>query len=315
MDGSNEHVKNTGSRASYKFRYFSGPGNIILMTFIYLFLILSLLVIALPIVNVVASSFSSARAVVAGKVIFWPVDFTLDGYLAVLTHKLIMTGFLNSILYTAFGTFMNITLTLFAAYPLSRNGFMGKKFITGFYTITMFIGGGMVPNYLLMKNLHLLNTRWVMIIPAGVAVYNMIIARTYMRTSIPLDLYGAAEIDGCSDAQTFFRIVLPLSKPIIAVLALSFAVGHWNSYFGGLMYLTDEKTYPLQLVLRKILILNEFNIMTMSITKFKELMDKQYLGELIKYSSIIVASLPMMILYPFIQKHFVKGVMLGSLKG
>lgn len=298
-----------------KFRQFGGIWDRLLISGIYLLLSIILSVILLPLINIVSSSFSSPKAVAAGRVSLFPVEFTLTGYQAVFTNELIQSGFLNSIIYTVLGTLMNVSLTLLAAYPLSRDGFVGHKLLIGFFTVTMFVSGGIVPSYLLMRDIGILYTRWAMIVPSGVSVYNMIIARTFMRTSIPADLYGAAEIDGCSDAGTFFRVVLPLVRPLIAVLILLFAVGHWNSYFGGLMYLRDENMFPLQLVLRKILILNQFDITKMNITMFEDLWDKQYFGELIKYSSIVVSTLPVMLLYPFIQKYFVKGVMLGSLKG
>ncbi|NLC67625.1 MAG: carbohydrate ABC transporter permease [Clostridiaceae bacterium] len=304
---------NRHNRRSRLLKY-EGFGDNVLLIFIYFILLMVLLAILLPMINIVSSSFSSPKAVMAGKVSLLPVEFTLVGYEAVLSNKLIVSGFRNSFIYTIFGTIMNLSMTLFAAYPLSRDGFFGNKFFVILFTITMFFSGGMVPSYLLMKNLRLINSPLAMIIPSGVAVYNMIIARTYMRTSIPLDIYGAAEIDGCSDSGIFFRIVIPLSKPLVAVLVLMFAVGHWNSYFGGLMYLRDENLFPLQLVLRKILILNQIDITKMDVTRIKHLWEKQYYAELIKYSSIVVSTVPMLMIYPFIQKYFVKGIMLGSLK-
>lgn len=299
----------------YRLQKYEGFGDKVLVMFIYFTLFIVLLTILLPVLNIVSASLSSPKAVAAGKVSLLPVEFTLVGYEAVLTNRLMRFGFINSIIYTVFGTIMNLSMTLFAAYPLSRDGFFGNKFFVVLFTITMFFSGGMVPSYLLMRSLDLINTPLAMIVPSGVVVYTMIIARTYMRTTIPLDIYSAAEIDGCSDSGIFFRIVVPLSKPLIAVLVLMFAVGHWNSYFGALMYLRDENLFPLQLVLRKILILNQVDITKMDITRLKHLWEKQYYSELIKYSSIVVSTVPMLILYPFIQKYFVKGIILGSLKG
>ena len=234
-------------------RKYSGFGDRLLMIFIYASLVVILILVVAPVLNVLANSFSAPSAVVAGKVSFWPVEFSLQGYQAVLRNSLIMTGFLNSVIYTLFGTMLNLTLTFLLAYPLAMDGFYGKKVFLGYFIVTMFFSGGMVPSYLLMKDLHLLDTRLSMIVTAGVSVYNTIIARTYMRTTIDPDLYGAAAIDGAGDGTIFLRIVLPLSKPIIAVFTMMFAVGHWNSFFGGLMYLRNRDYFPLQLVLRQIL--------------------------------------------------------------
>ena len=297
-----------------KLKQFGGVGDSLFMGTIYFFLILILVIMLLPMMNIVSSSFSSPRAIVQGRVGIWPVEFTLLGFHAALSNQFIISGFINSIIYTTLGTFMNLSLTLCAAYPLSRDSFVGKKLFIAFFTITMFISGGLVPSFLLMNSLNLLDTRAVMIVTAGVSVFHMIIARTFMRTAIPADIYGAAEIDGCSDAKIFFRIVLPLIKPLIAVMVLMFAVGHWNAFFGAMIYLRSDNLFPLQLVLRNILILNELDITRIDVSRLADLWDRQFYAELIKYSSIIISTIPMLIMYPFIQKHFIKGVMLGSLK-
>jgi len=296
-------------------KQFGGFGDIVLMFVIYVILIFFALVILLPLINVLASSFSSPSAVISGRVGLWPVEFNVRGYQAVLSNTLITTGFRNSLFYSVGGTFMNLSLTLLVAYPLSREGLYGKKFFIGIYAVTMFIGGGMVPNYLLMRSLGLLDTWMVMVIPSGAAVGQVIIARTFMRTSIHGDLYGAAEVDGCSEFRIFFQIVLPLTKPMIAVFILMFAVGHWNSFFGGLMYLRSDSLFPLQLVLRRILVMNEIDVTKMDVTMFENAMERMHFADLIKYATIVVTMVPVMLLYPFIQKHFVKGIMIGSIKG
>lgn len=212
------------------------------------------------------------------------------------------------------GTFVNLIVTMMAAYPLSFRYLEGKKFITLLFTFTMFLGGGMIPSYLVVRDLGMVNTIWSLVIPGAVSVYNIIIARTFLQSSIPYELYESAEIDGCSHARAFCSITLPQSKALLAVLTLMFAVGHWNSYFGALMYLRDQDKFPLQLVLRQILIINTFSLEEMTGGMAEEILERQYLGNLLKYSVIVVASAPMLAIYPFIQKHFVKGVMLGSLK-
>ena len=243
------------------------------------------------------------------------MDFSLKGYQAVFNNRLIAGGFLNSLYYMVIGTSINLIVTMLAAYPLSHKSLVGRRAITFFFSFTMFFSGGMIPTYLVVKDLGMIDTVWAMVIPGAMSVYNVIIARTFMQNSIPYDLYESAMIDGCSYCKAFFRITLPLSKSVIAVLTLMFAVGHWNAYFGALMYLRTQSKFPLQLVLRQILVLNSFNINDMTASMVEDALDKQYLANLLKYSVIVVATTPLMILYPFIQKHFVKGVMLGSIKG
>ncbi len=296
-------------------RQFGGIGDRVLMGIIYFFLIFILIIILIPIINIIASSFSSSAAVMAGKVTLWPVDFSLMGYEAVFNNGLISGGFLNSLYYMVVGTAINLIVTFLAAYPLSHRNLVGRKAITFFFSFTMFFSGGMIPTYLVVKNLGMIDTFWAMVIPGALSVYNVIIARTFMQSSIPYDLYESAQIDGCSYFKAFCRITLPLSKPVIAVLTLMFAVGHWNAYFGALMYLRSQSKFPLQLVLRQILVLNSFNMNDMTASMVEDALEKQYLANLLKYSVIVVATTPLMILYPFIQKHFVKGVMLGSIKG
>lgn len=283
------------------------------MTGVYVFLILVLIVMLYPLIYVVSASFSSPEAVANGKVFLFPVEPTLMGYEAVFQNQKIVTGFLNSVFYLVVGTTVNLIMTMLAAYPLSRKEFYGKKFITGIFVFTMYFSGGLVPSYLLMKNLNLLDTRAALIIPVAMSVWNVIIARTYLQSTIPDELFEAASLDGCSEIGFFLRIVLPLSKPIMAVLVLYYGVGHWNSYFNAMMYLNSPELQPLQIVLREILLLGNVD-MTM-ITDAAALEQMQGLSNLLKYAVIVVASLPMMCIYPFVQKHFVKGVMVGSLKG
>jgi putative aldouronate transport system permease protein len=302
-------------RRKHKLKQFSGIGDTILLTIIYSFLVFILIVILVPMMNIVASSFSSPTAVSSGRVGIFPVDFSLIGYQAVFKNSHIVTGFLNSLIYMVLGTFINLVVTLFAAYPLARRDLIGRKTLTFLFSFTMLFSGGMIPTYLVVRSLGMVDTMWAMIIPGALSVYNIVLARTFMQSSIPYELYESAQIDGCSYAGMFFRITLPLSKALIAVLTLMFAVGHWNSYFSALMYLRSQKLFPLQLVLRQILILNEFNLAEMSSTLVDDMIQRQFLANLLKYSMIVIASVPVMILYPFIQGYFVKGVMLGSLKG
>lgn len=278
----------------------------------YLLLIIVLITILYPLIYIVSASFSSYNATISGKVWLWPVEFTLEGYKAVFEHKKIWNGFLNSIIYTVFGTFVNVIMTLIAAYPLSRKDFYGRNVIMFFIVFTMLFTGGLIPTFLLVQDLGLLDTRLSMILPNAIAVWNLIITRTFFQTTIPQELLDAAQIDGSNDYNFLIRIVMPLSKPIIAVLTLFYAVGHWNQYFQALIYLRSESLYPLQLVLRDILIQNEIDL-TM-LTDVETAAAKEGLRELLKYSLIIVASLPVLILYPFVQRHFVRGIMIGSLK-
>ena len=271
-----------------------------------------LLIILYPLIYIVSNSFSSAIAVQSGKVVLWPVDFSLEGYKAVFTNKDIGTGYLNSIFYTVFGTACNIFFTMICAYPLARKNLPYKGIIMFLFTFTMFFSGGLIPNYILMVNLKLIDNRLAMILPGLINVYNMIIARTFIQSSIPDELLQAAQVDGCSDVRYFFSMVLPLSKAVMAVLTLYYAVGHWNAYFDAFLYLNSRSLYPLQLFLREILIQNQISATDLD----PELAQmKAALADVLKYSLIIVASVPVMLVYPFVQKYFIQGVMIGSIKG
>ena len=282
---------------------------------ILLIAILSILgiLVAYPLIYVLSSSFSSASAVMSGKVWLFPVEFGLDGYRAIFKNSQVLIGYRNSLFYMVAGTCINVVMTLMAAYALSRNDLPGQGPIMLIFTFTMIFSGGMIPTYLVIKNLHMLNTVWSMLIPGAISVNNMIITRTFIKNSIPNEMLEAAKIDGCNDIQYFFNMVLPLSGSVIAVITLYYAISHWNAYFNAFMYLSDQKLYPLQLFLRDILISNKVDASMVIVDDAAAA--KEGLAELLKYSLIVVAMLPVMIIYPFVQKHFVKGVMIGSIKG
>lgn len=248
-----------------------------------------------------------------GQVWLWPKDLTWVGYQRIFQNNEILTGYLNTIAYTVVGTAINLVLTIAAAYPLARRDFMGRNYFMAMIVFTMFFSGGLVPTYLLIKSLGMLNTFWAMVIPSALSVWNILIMRTFFQNGIPNEIHDAASIDGCSNMQTLLRIVLPLSIPILAVMILFYSVGHWNSYFSALIYLTDRGKYPLQLFLREILVQGQMQEMIDSSSDLlaNSLMD----AEVIKYSIVIIANLPVLLLYPFLQKYFVKGVMIGAIKG
>ncbi|BFH48220.1 carbohydrate ABC transporter permease [Paenibacillus melissococcoides] len=280
---------------------------------VYVFLTLILVIILFPLLHILSASFSSPQAVNSGRVWIFPVEFTLAGYKAVFANSNILPGYANSIFYAVFGTLVNVVMTVLIAYPLSRKTFYGRQLLMMLLVFTMLFDGGLIPNYMVVKSLGLIDTRWAMIIPGALAVFQVIIARTFFQSSIPEELSEAAEIDGCSDVRFITSVVLPLSKPILAVMTLMYAVGHWNSYFGALIYLKSPDMFPLQIVLRNILILNSVDPTMMA--NVDDMLQLQGIAELLKYSLIVVASAPVLMIYPFVQKHFVKGVLIGSLKG
>ena len=284
---------------------------------IFILLTLIFLIVAYPLYFVIISSFSDPVAVAGGKVTLYPVGLTLDGYAKVFKTSEVMRGFANSLLYTFTGVAVNLLCTLPTSYALSRKDFPLRNPITFFYMVTMFVGGGMIPSYLVIKNTGLLNTMWALVIPGAVGVYNMIVARTFFITNIPLELMEAAKLDGCGNTRFFVSIVLPLSGAIIAILFLYYGVGHWNSYFSALLYIDTREKWPLQLELRNILLQNSVNMTKTTMTP-EELAEKERqeaLKEMMKYSLIIISSIPVLVIYPFVQKYFVKGVMIGSVKG
>ena len=288
-------------------------GDTLFSVGVYVLLTLILVVIAFPLIYLVSASFSDPQAVISGRVWLWPVDFTLKGYEAIFKDQSLIRGFLNSVFLTVVGTAINIVVTVLMAYPLSRKQFYGRKFFTMFMMVTMFFNGGLVPTFLLINQLSMYNSYWSVLIPGCVGVTNVIICRTYFESSIPEELYEAASLDGCDDFRFLTKVVLPLAKPVLAVLVLYYAVGHWNSYFKEMIYLEDKIKYPLQVVLRQILIMSQ--IADEMMLDFSTAERVQGMADLLKYSTIVVSSLPMLLLYPFIQKYFVKGVMIGSVKG
>lgn len=279
----------------------------------YLILALFLVAVAYPLIYIFSASFSDPSAVISGEMWLWPVDVTLDGYRAVFRNSRILVGFQNSLFYTVAGTLVSVTLTILAAYPLSRRDLAGRNVIMFFFVFTLLFGGGLIPTYLVVREVGMLNTRWALIIPTALSVYNMIITRTFFQSTIPDELLEAAQIDGCSDFRFVRDVVIPLSGPIIAVNALFYAVGQWNQYFNALIYLTNPDLFPLQLILREILVQNQVDLT--QISDVDQLLQRQNLQDLLKYSLIVVASAPVLIIYPFVQKHFVRGVLIGSLKG
>ncbi|WP_194542903.1 carbohydrate ABC transporter permease [Paenibacillus sp. JZ16] len=288
-------------------------GDRMFVALIYAFLTLILIIVAVPLIYILSSSVSSPQAVVSGKVWLFPVDFTLDGYKAVFQNPQIGVGYMNSLFYTVVGTAINVSLTIMFGYPLAKRTLYGRHFFMIVLVITMMFDGGLIPYYLLVKDLQLLDTRWAMILPGAMGVIQVIVARTFFQTTIPDELSEAAELDGCSDIRFILSIVLPLSKPIIAVMTLMYAVGHWNAYFDALIFLRSPDLFPLQIILRNVLILNTVDPSMMA--NVDQVQAQQGLKDLLKYSLIVVASAPVLIIYPFVQKHFVKGVMIGSLKG
>ena len=277
-------------------------------------LILFLVIVTYPFLYIVSCSFSSGKALISGKVVLLPVEFTLEGYQAILQYRDIWTGFGNSFLYTILATIIGLVLTILAAYPLSRRSLKGWKPLMMIFLFTMLFNGGLVPNYMLVKDLKMLNTIWAIILPTALSTYNVIVTRTFFNTSIPEELHESAELDGCGEFRYLLSIVMPLSKAILAVLVLWIAIGQWNSYFNPMIYLNDKEKYPLQLILREILLMANVDF-TRAAANPELYYRNQQLSEILRYGTIIISALPLMILYPFIQKYFVKGVMIGSVKG
>ena len=278
-----------------------------------LMLFLVLVLCFYPLYFVVIASVSDLNAINSGQVIFTPKGFHLESYRRVFQNERVLIGYRNTVLYTVGGTLINLAMTLTGGYGLSIE-FPGRRFVNLLIIFTMYFGGGLIPTYFLYKDLHLLDTIWVMLLPGAVSAYNLIITRTFLASNIPAELYEVSQLDGCSRFRFFFSVVLPLSTVLIAILALFYAVGHWNSYFSALMFLNNRMLHPLQLILREILIQNSVPIN--EDTTDPEVAEKlRQIKELLKYALIVVSSLPILVLYPFLQKYFVKGVMIGSVKG
>lgn len=281
----------------------------------FIIALLALLIVLLPLLNVVASSFSSGAAVQAGKVGIFPVQPTLDAYIEVFQYGDVWIGYRNTIYYTVVGTFLNIVFTILMAYPLSRVDLKGRGIIMKILVFTMMFSGGLIPNYLLVKDLHLLNTGWALWLPGLISVYNVIVMRTFFQSTIPRDLLEAAQIDGCTNRRFLWSVVLPVSKTILAVMILLYAITHWNSYFNAMLYISDKQKWPLQIFLRDILISNQVDMSQMSNSDVADMIRRQQMQTLLKYSLIVISSLPVLVVYPFIQRHLVKGIMVGSVKG
>lgn len=280
--------------------------NVILM-------LLVAILILYPLYFVVIASVSSPTAVNSGQVLLLPKDVTLNGYRKILEYEPLWKGYANSIFYTVAGTLINLAVTIPAGYALSRKHLFGGRPVMFLFAFTMFFGGGMIPTYMVVKNLGMLDTAWAMLLPCACSVYNIIVTKTFMETSIPSELIDASRIDGCTDFSTFSSVVLPLSKPILAVMAMYYSLGHWNSYFDALIYLNDQKKYPLQMVLRELLLQNQIGS-GMTSGDMASIAEKAQLAEQMKYGVIIIACIPMMLIFPFVVKNFKKGVMVGSIK-
>lgn len=288
------------------------PGDRIFRALCYFIMTLLLLLVLCPLIFVCSASVSDPSMVASGKVLLLPKGFTLDGYRRVFQDKSILIGYANTIFYTTVGTLINLAVTVPAGYALARSTLPGKKFFMTYFMIPMYFGGGLIPTFLVVNALHLYNTRAVMVLLYAFSMYNCIICRTFF-SSLPKEVEEAAIIDGCTSFQVFWQIVLPLSEALMGVMVLYFAVAHWNTYFAALIYLRDADKHPLQLVLRKILILETASDDMIGMEEAA--LAKLQLKELVKYAVIIVSSLPVLILYPFLQKYFDQGVMIGSVKG
>ena len=300
-------------RPTQKKRKIQDPaGDRLLYAFIHVVMILLLIVTTYPLIYVLSASFSSPRAVGNGQVVLWPVEFSLRGYKEVFEYQVIWLGYKNTIFYTVVGTLINVVMTMMAAFALSKKSLPGRGMFTFLFTFTMLFSGGLVPTYLQLRSLGIVNTRWSLLLPGAISVYNMVVTRTFIQ-NIPGELSEAAEIDGCSHFKYFFLILLPLSKAILAVISLYYAVGHWNSYFSALIYISDRNLYPLQIFLRDVLVLNSVD--PSSILDPEEAQALEGMRDLLKFSMIVVSTVPILCIYPAIQKYFAKGVMVGSLKG
>lgn len=287
-----------------------------------LFIITIIVILVMyPLIYVISASFSSATALVAGEVFLLPVRPTLAGYKTLFARPTIWRGYLNSAIYTISYILLSCSVTILAAYPLSRKDFALRNPIMLIFSFTMWFGGGMIPSYLLIRDLNMLDTIWALILPGAMSVYNTIITRTFFQSNIPDSLLESAKLDGCSDFMFLIRIVIPLSMAIIAVIALYTGVGMWNSYMSAFLYLQDRKKMPLQIILREILLMNQLagieteTNLTQQLINEGQMQELQYLSELLKYSLIVVSSLPLMIAYPFLQRYFMQGVMIGAIKG
>ena len=291
-----------------------------IFSMITLILIMAMIIIvAYPLYFVLVASVSSPAVVNSGDLLLYPKGFSLIGYNNILGNTKLWAGYANTLFYTVMGTLVGVSITILAGYAFSRSDLPGRNLLMGIFVFTMYFSGGLVPLYLVVKQLNLINTRTIIILLGSVSVYNIIIARSFFVSSIPKELQEAAFVDGCTNQRFFFEIVVPISKPIIAVITLYCAIAYWNSFFNAMIYLNDTDKYPLQLVLREILL--SFQMMQQQAANGGGVVDAETLAEMntlvevVKYGVIVVATVPVLIIYPFIQKYFVKGVMIGAVKG
>lgn len=305
MTGSGVKMKGAGSMLRSD-KIFDITNTVLMIVIFFLF--------SWPLWFIIIASFSDPAAVWNGKVVLLPKGFNIDAYKEILKYKSIWLGYRNTILYTVLGTVINLVLTICTAYPLSRKDFMPRNFFMFMFMLTMYFSGGLIPTYLVVNKLNLVNTAWAMIIPGAISIYNVIITRTYFINSIPGSLQEAAELDGANSLQFLMRVVLPLSKPVIAVIALYYAVGHWNDFFSALIYIHKKNLLPLQTFLRDLLVQNQVNIDMTGLDPIAA-ERKMKLAQTIKYGVIVVSTVPVLCIYPMVQKHFVKGIMIGSVKG
>ncbi|TBL79001.1 carbohydrate ABC transporter permease [Paenibacillus thalictri] len=296
---------NLGARENFGDRMFNAVNLVVLSAI--------LVAVLYPLIYVISASVSDPMLVLQGKVWLWPRDLTFEAYKRVFQNPDILIGYRNTILYTVIGTCINIAMTIAGAYPLSRKDFIGRNVLMALITFTMFFSGGIIPTYLVVKNLGLVNTFWAMILPNALSVFNLIIMRTFFQNTIPVELQESAFMDGASNIRILRSVVLPLSMPIIAVLILYYAVSHWNSFFNALIYLSGRQMYPLQLFLRELLIQNQMEQMLSGDSE--SMIQQMMIAEGLKYAIIVVSSLPVLIMYPFLQKYFEKGMMIGAIKG
>ena len=295
----------------------SSKGDMVFTFFNTLLLVIITIITLYPLVFVLSASISDPNMVNSGRMLLYPMGFTLAGYNRVFANPGIWIGYRNTIFYTVFGTLLNLAVTMPCAYALAKKSLPGRKFFNFLFLFTMFFSGGLIPLYMLVKDLHLLDTIWAVLLPTAASIWNIIITRTFLETTIPDGLEEAAEIDGCSTFMKFFRIILPLSAPIIAVMALFYGVGHWNSYFNEMIFLSDRDKFPLQVFLRELIIITQIdtNSQTITAAEAQSFAEQQRLAGIIKYSIMVVSTLPIICVYPFLQRFFVKGVMVGSIKG
>ncbi|GIM97507.1 sugar ABC transporter permease [Paractinoplanes toevensis] len=287
-------------------------GDRVFLIIVKIMLVVALILVLMPLIYIVASSFSSPEAVNAGQVGFWPVDFSVEAYRSALSNSEVLRGYYNSLIYAIAGTTISVTLTVAIAYPLSRKTFYGRNVLMTLLIFTMLFSGGLIPTYMVVHDLGMLDTRWALLIPNAIGVWQVIIARTFFANSIPDELYEAAMLDGASELRVLRSVVLPLSKPLLAVLALMYTIYQWNTYFDALVYLKDPDLYPLQIVLRNMLILDKSRTGAVDLA---QQMHQLQLANVLKYALIVVSSVPVLAIYPFVARHFTKGVMVGAVKG